>query len=37
MARGLVLPCNHGLDEEDMAYVCETVDGYVNQTKEVAS
>jgi CDP-6-deoxy-D-xylo-4-hexulose-3-dehydrase len=31
MARGLVLPCSHGLDDDDMAYVCEIIDGFVRQ------
>jgi CDP-4-dehydro-6-deoxyglucose reductase, E1 len=29
MARGLILPCNHGLSESDMAYICETIDGFI--------
>jgi CDP-6-deoxy-D-xylo-4-hexulose-3-dehydrase len=29
MARGLILPCNHGLDDEDMAYICQTIDAFV--------
>jgi len=37
MARGLVLPCNHGLDDEDMSYVCETIDGFVDQMVETGS
>ncbi|MBF6556793.1 MAG: DegT/DnrJ/EryC1/StrS family aminotransferase [Acidimicrobiales bacterium] len=37
MARGLVLPCNHGLEDEDMAYICETLDQFVEQTGEMAS
>jgi CDP-6-deoxy-D-xylo-4-hexulose-3-dehydrase len=36
MARGLVLPCNHGLDDEDMAYICETMDGFVDQADGAA-
>jgi CDP-6-deoxy-D-xylo-4-hexulose-3-dehydrase len=29
MARGLILPCNHGLDDDDMAYICQTIDDFV--------
>jgi dTDP-4-amino-4,6-dideoxygalactose transaminase len=30
MARGLVLPSNHGLDDDDMAYICETIDAFID-------
>ena len=29
MEQGLVLPSNHGLDDDDIAYICETVDAFV--------
>jgi len=29
MEQGLVLPSNHGLDDDDIAYICETVEAFV--------
>ena len=29
MATGLILPCNHGMDDEDVDYVCATVEEFV--------
>ena len=29
MAQGLVLPSNHGLEDDDIAYICETVEAFV--------
>jgi CDP-6-deoxy-D-xylo-4-hexulose-3-dehydrase len=29
MEHGCVLPCNHGLTDEDIDYVCEVVDGFL--------
>jgi dTDP-4-amino-4,6-dideoxygalactose transaminase len=26
MEEGLVLPCNHGMDDDDVDYICEAVD-----------
>jgi CDP-6-deoxy-D-xylo-4-hexulose-3-dehydrase len=31
MAHGLVLPCNHGLDDDDIAYICETVEAFLTR------
>ena len=28
MEQGLVLPCNHGIDDEGMAYIAETIDSF---------
>jgi CDP-6-deoxy-D-xylo-4-hexulose-3-dehydrase len=28
MEQGLVLPCNHGIDDADVAYICEVADAY---------
>lgn len=28
MAQGLILPANHGIDDEGIAYICETIDGF---------
>ena len=28
MEQGLVLPSNHGLDDDDIAYICETVEQF---------
>jgi CDP-6-deoxy-D-xylo-4-hexulose-3-dehydrase len=30
MQQGLILPCNHGLTEDDMGYICETVDSFLS-------
>jgi CDP-6-deoxy-D-xylo-4-hexulose-3-dehydrase len=30
MQKGLILPCNHGLTEDDMGYICETVDAFLS-------
>jgi CDP-6-deoxy-D-xylo-4-hexulose-3-dehydrase len=29
METGLILPCNHALDDDGIAYICETADAYV--------
>jgi dTDP-4-amino-4,6-dideoxygalactose transaminase len=29
MTDGLVLPSNHGLDDDDIAYICDTVEGFL--------
>jgi CDP-4-dehydro-6-deoxyglucose reductase, E1 len=29
MEQGLILPSNHGLDDDDIAYLCETLDGFL--------
>ena len=29
MEQGLILPSNHGLDDDDIAYICETVEGFL--------
>jgi CDP-6-deoxy-D-xylo-4-hexulose-3-dehydrase len=29
MQQGLVLPSNHGLDDDDVAYICETVEAFL--------
>lgn len=29
MDRGLVVPCNHGLDDTDMAYICDTAAAFL--------
>jgi CDP-6-deoxy-D-xylo-4-hexulose-3-dehydrase len=31
MEQGLVLPSNHGMDDDDVAYVCETLDAFLNR------
>lgn len=28
MERGLILPCNHAIDDDGIAYICETVDAF---------
>jgi CDP-6-deoxy-D-xylo-4-hexulose-3-dehydrase len=30
MQQGLILPCNHGLTEDDIRYICETVDEFLS-------
>lgn len=29
MAQGLILPCNHGVFDDDIAYLCETVEAFL--------
>jgi CDP-6-deoxy-D-xylo-4-hexulose-3-dehydrase len=29
METGLILPCNHGMDDSDVDYVCETLDAFL--------
>jgi dTDP-4-amino-4,6-dideoxygalactose transaminase len=31
METGLILPCNHGMDDADVDYVCETIDAFVRE------
>src|SRR6185503_2672693 len=31
MRTGLILPCNHGMDDADVDYVCEMVDTYLRR------
>ncbi|MDX6285815.1 MAG: CDP-4-dehydro-6-deoxyglucose reductase [Frankiales bacterium] len=31
MEQGLVLPSNHGMNDDDVAYVCETLDAFLNR------
>jgi CDP-6-deoxy-D-xylo-4-hexulose-3-dehydrase len=31
METGLVLPCNHAMSDEDVDYVCETIDGFFSR------
>jgi CDP-6-deoxy-D-xylo-4-hexulose-3-dehydrase len=31
MEQGLVLPSNHGMNDDDVAYVCETLDAFINR------
>ncbi len=33
MEQGLILPSNHGLTDDDVDYVCETLDAYLRQAK----
>ena len=33
MEQGLVLPSNHGLTDDDVDYICETLDAYLRQAK----
>jgi CDP-6-deoxy-D-xylo-4-hexulose-3-dehydrase len=28
METGLILPCNHGIDDDGIAYICDTVDAF---------
>jgi CDP-6-deoxy-D-xylo-4-hexulose-3-dehydrase len=30
MEQGLVLPCNHGIDDEDVAYICDVVENFLS-------
>ena len=29
MEQGLILPLNHGLDDDDIDYICETVEAFL--------
>jgi dTDP-4-amino-4,6-dideoxygalactose transaminase len=31
MECGLILPCNHGLDDDDMAYIAETIEAFLTE------
>jgi CDP-6-deoxy-D-xylo-4-hexulose-3-dehydrase len=31
MEQGLILPCNHGMDDDDVDYICDTVDAFLAQ------
>jgi CDP-4-dehydro-6-deoxyglucose reductase, E1 len=31
MERGLILPCNHAIDDDGIAYICETVDTFLDE------
>jgi CDP-6-deoxy-D-xylo-4-hexulose-3-dehydrase len=33
METGLILPCNHGMDDADVDYVCETLDAFLAQRR----
>ncbi len=33
MEQGLVLPSNHGLDDDDVAYICETVEEFLGGSR----
>ena len=32
MEQGLILPSNHGIDDDGIAYICETLDGFLTET-----
>ena len=36
MATGLVLPCNHAMSDEDVDYVCETLDAFLDRRHDAA-
>jgi CDP-6-deoxy-D-xylo-4-hexulose-3-dehydrase len=33
MQTGLILPCNHAIDDDGVAYICETVDAFLQSSK----